>query len=248
MPKVGQIRREDLTRLMIYILGYRPDEFGVVPGPGGYVPYKELLQAIHEEPGWGYVRRSHFNEVLMGNDRSLFEYDDKRIRAMKREWTFDLGNLPDTLPKILFIAVRGRAHPHIMEKGLLSNPDKFLSLSSEKEMAMRIGRRRDQNPVLLEVLAQQAEKSGVPFYPFGDLLLAKEIPAGFLSGPPVSPDEGVVPGQRAHRTEKSTPDFTPGSFFLDPERLASPRPRTKGKKRKGWKEEARKLRKKRGHQ
>jgi putative RNA 2'-phosphotransferase len=66
MPNGGKIRREDLSRLMIYILGYRPDEFGLVPDPGGYVRYKELLQAIHEEPGWGYVRQSHFNEILMG--------------------------------------------------------------------------------------------------------------------------------------------------------------------------------------
>ena len=246
MPKVGTIRREDLTRLMIYILGYRPDEFGIVPGPDGYLPYKELLQAIHEEPGWGYVRQSHFNEVLMGNDRSLFEWDEHRIRALKREWALDLGNLPDTLPKILFIAVRRRAHPHIMEKGLLSNPDKYLSLSKEKAMAMRIGHRRDQKPVLLEVLAQQAEKSGVPFYPFGDLLLTKAIPAGFLSGPPVVRDEGPVPEQGATRKEESPPDFTPGSFILDLDRKASPRLQTKGKKRKGWKEDARKLRKKRG--
>jgi putative RNA 2'-phosphotransferase len=248
MPKAGKMRREDLTRLMIFILGYRPDEFGVVPGPGGYVPYKELLQVIHEEPGWGHVRQSHFNEILMGNGRSLFEWDDKRIRALKRDWSFDLGNLPDTLPKILFIAVRRRAHPHIMERGLKSNPEKYLSLSKDKEMAMRIGHRRDPKPLLLEVLAQQAEKSGVQFYPFGDLLLAKEIPVRFLSGPPVSRDETPVPGQGANRREQNPPDFTPGSFFLDLDRQASPRPQTKGKKRKGWKETARKLRKKRGHQ
>ena len=245
MPNVGKIKREGLSRLMIYILGYRPDEFGLVPDPGGYVPYKELLQAVHEEPGWGYVRQSHFNEILMGNDRSLFEWDDKRIRALKRAWTFDTVNLPDTLPKVLFIAVRRRAHPHIMEKGLLSNPDKYLPLSQEKEMAMRIGRRRDQNPVVLEVLAQQAEKRGVPFYAFGDIFLAKEIAVEFLSGPPVVQDQKPLPGQRVRRREENLPDFTPGSFFLDLDRDASPRSQTRGKKRKGWKEDARKLRKKR---
>ena len=51
---------------MVYMLGYRPDEFGLVPDPEGYIPYKNLLQAIHEEPGWGYVRQGHFNEILMG--------------------------------------------------------------------------------------------------------------------------------------------------------------------------------------
>ncbi len=232
---------------MSYVLGYYPDEFGLVPDPDGFITYKELLKAVHEEPSWGYVRQSHFNEILMESDRSLFEWDDKRIRAKKTEWKLDLENPLTSLPKILFIAVRKRAHPHIMEKGLMSTPGKYLTLSAEKEMAMRIGRRRDQNPVLLEVSALQAERGGIPFYVFGRLYLAKEVPAVFLSGPPVSYEEGPVSEQSVKRKEENPPDFTPGSFFLDLDRQAAPRSKAKGKKRKGWKEDARKLRKKRGH-
>ena len=247
MHRKGKIRREVLSRLMVYILGYRPDEFGLVPPPDGYVPFKELIQTIHEEPDLGYVRQSHFNEILMGNDRSLFEWDTKRIRAKKREWTLNLESPIDAPPKILFIAVRRRAHPHIMEKGLMSNPDKFLPLSQEKELAMRIGRRRDQNPVLIEVMALQAKISGIPFYPFGHLLLAEKIPLGYISGPPVSRDEDLV-GERGNtRREEKPSDFTPGSFLLDLDGHLSRRSQTKGKKLKGWKEEARKIRKKRGH-
>ncbi len=130
---------------MVYMLGYRPDEFGLVPDPDGYIPYKELLQAIHEEPGWGYVRQGHFNEILMGNDRSLFQWDDRRIKILKREWQMDLENPFEGLPKILFVAVRRRAHPHVLEKGLRSGADKYLTLSPEKEMAIRIGSRHDQS-------------------------------------------------------------------------------------------------------
>ncbi len=247
MPKKNQIRREKLCRLMVYILGYRPDEFGLVPDPDGYIPYKELLQAIHEEPDWGYVRQGHFNEILMGNDRILFQWDDRRIKVQKREWQLELENPFEGLPKILFAAVRKRVHPHVMEKGLRSGADKYLPLSPEKEMAIRIGSRRDQSPVLLEVMAFQAEKKGIPFYAFGHLFLAKDVPADYITGPPVSRDvlssrEGV-----AKKTEESLPDFTAGTFILDPDRGPSiPRPHIKGKKRKGWKENVRKLRKKRG--
>lgn len=232
---------------MIYILGYRPDEFGLVPDPDGYIPYKELLQAIHEEQGWGYVRQGHFNEILMGNDRSLFQWDEKRIRVLKRDWQLDLKNpLDNNLPKILFIAVRRRSHAHVMEKGLSSSPDKYLPLSPEKEMAIRIGSRRDQNPVLLEVMAHPAKQVGIPFYAFGHLLLAKEIPKDFISGPPVSRDVVPVREERAKRTEERPLDFTPGSFLLEPDRQTVPKPHTKGKKRKGWKENSRKIRKNRG--
>jgi putative RNA 2'-phosphotransferase len=231
---------------MVYMLGYRPDEFGLVPDPEGYIPYKELLQAIHEEPGWGYVRQGHFNEILMGNDRSLFQWDDRRIKALKREWQLDLEKPFEGLPKILFVAVRKRAHPHVMEKGLSSSEDKYLTLSPEKEMANRIGSRRDQSPVLLEVMALQAENKGTPFYAFGQLFLAKEVAADYITGPPVSRD--VLSGREGSvkKIEEKTPDFTAGSFILEPDRGPGSRSQTRDKKRKGWKENARKLRKKRG--
>jgi len=149
---------------MVYMLRYRPDEFGLVPDPDGYIPYKDLLQAIHEEPGWGYVKQGHFNEIFMGNDRSLFQWDDKRVKVLKREWQMDLENPFEGLPKILFVAVRRRAHPHALKKGLRSSAGKYLTLSPEKEMAIRIGTRRDQSPVLLEVMAPQAAKKGIPFF------------------------------------------------------------------------------------
>jgi hypothetical protein len=38
----------------------------LVPDTEGFIGYKELLQAIHEEPGWGYVKLGDIREVLMG--------------------------------------------------------------------------------------------------------------------------------------------------------------------------------------
>jgi putative RNA 2'-phosphotransferase len=231
---------------MVYMLGYRPDEFGLVPDPDGYIPYKDLLQAIHEEPEWGYVRQGHFNEILMGDDRAQFQWDDKRIKVLKREWQMDLENPFEGLPTILFVAVRRRAHPHVLEKGLRSSTDKFLTLSPEKEMAIRIGTRRDQSPVLLEVMALQAENKGVPFHAFGQLFLAKEVPADYITGPPVSRDILSDREESAKKIEERPTDFTPGSFVLDPDRGPGSRAHARGNKRKGWKENARKLRKKRG--
>ena len=113
-----QIRTDSLCRFLIYVLGHRPDEFGLVPDHEGFIAYKELLQAIHEEEDWRYVRRSHINEVLLTEDRSLFQSEDERIRSMERRWELDLHHPAMSLPKILFTAVRRKAHPVVMENGL----------------------------------------------------------------------------------------------------------------------------------
>ena len=240
-----QIKVEILGRLLVYILGHRPDEFGLVPDSDGFVTYKELLQAIHEEPDWHYVRQSHINEVLLGKDRILFQPGSKRIRASERRWQFDLDKPAESLPKLLFTPVRRKAHPVVMEKGLKSDRNKYLILSPDQDIARRIGRRRDQKPVLLEIMAFAAQNKGVLFHPFGKLFLGQEIPSRFIAGPPVPKEflesrsdtearkESIIPRQ---------PYFAPGTFSLDPSRDPDLYRRAKGKKRKGWKEDARKMR------
>ena len=83
--RLQQIKVENLSRFLIYILGLRPYEFGLVPDMDGFVMHKELLQALHEEEGWRYVRESHINEVLMGKDRLLFHTEGNRIRVLGKE-------------------------------------------------------------------------------------------------------------------------------------------------------------------
>jgi len=228
------------------MLGHRPYEFGLVPDTDGFVPYKELLQAIHEEPGWHYVRQSHINEVLLGKDRSLFQPEEKRIRALDRQWQMDLDHPSDMLPKILFTPIRRKAHPVVMEKGLKPAEGKNLILAPDMEMILRIGKRRDQKPVLLEIVAASAQSKGVLFYAFGGLFLCPGVPAGFIAGPQVSKEvlESLrVAAEAKKEAAKPKPTaFTPGTFVLDPSKDPDLQRRAKGKKRKGWKEEARKVR------
>jgi putative RNA 2'-phosphotransferase len=245
--KKTQIKVKDLSRFMLYILGHRPDEFGLVPDGKGFLSVKELLWAIHEESGWGYVRQSHLREVLLGEDRSLFETRGECIRASVRQWRQTLDEPVSDAPKILFVGVRRRAHPRAMEKGL-SSPGGYLAFSPQREMALRIARRRDQKPVILEVMTVPAREQGVAFHSFGELFLADHIPASCITGPPVTEEMRQAVELARTRKEKppEVPPFTPGSFVLDLSRDPDRARRAGGRKRKGWKEEARKMRREKG--
>jgi putative RNA 2'-phosphotransferase len=228
---------------MSFILSHRPDEFGLVPAVEGHITYKELLWAIHEEPGWGHVKQSHIAEVLVGKGGPLFEWDENRIRAIDRRWALDLVNPSPKLPKILYACVRRRAHAYVIEQGLKS--DTFLVLTSDRDMAIRIGRRKDSKPVLLEIMAGCAREEGVLFYSFGELFLAWEVPPLFISGPPAHEDAREA--KQSQKTKKgkpasAPPDFLAGTFAMDAHRDPDLYRRFKGKKQRGWKEEARKMR------
>jgi len=234
-----------LSSLLVYVLGRNPDEFGLIPDPDGFISYKELLQAIHEEPGWQYVRRSHIQEVLMGKDRPLFLPEQNRIKVLERRWHWDVDRPSPGVPNILYTPIRIRAHPIVMEKGLRSSEGRHLSLSADREMALRIGKRRHTNPVVLEITASTAQRAGVLFYSFGQLFLSHEIPPKFIAGPPVSKD--VLEKRTAMEAKKEKgpsppPSFQPGTFVMDRSGDPDPYRRSKGKKPRGWKENAREMR------
>lgn len=227
------------------MLGHRPDEFGLVPDIDGFLTHKEILQALHEESGFSYVRKSHINEVMLSKDRHLFQDEEGRLKVLERRWRFELDEIPEALPHRLFAAVRRRAHPVVMEKGLKWRDGKYLVLTPDKDVALRIGRRRDQNPVLLEVQADAAQNAGIDFHPFGSLFLSRQIPANFISGPPVSKELMESRIESEPKREKAQPqpvDFSPGTFTLEISKDPDLRRRLKGKKAKGWKEEVRKVR------
>lgn len=238
---------ESLCRFLNYVLGRRPDEFGLVPSVEGRVALKELLQALHEEEGWGHIRQAHINELLMGRGRGDFDLTEGTIAASERYFSKPTVAAADSLPKLLYTAIRTRAHPVVMEKGLAAPGGKWIVLSAFTGMAQRIGRRKDPDPVVLEIGTAPARAGGVSFFSFGDLFLAERLPAECIMGPPVrQKDElrsGKPPKDGPH-PRKRTGEFTPGSFTLIPERDPDRGRTAKGRKPKGWKEKARAQRRK----
>lgn len=230
-----------LTKLIDYILRHRPDEFGLVLDEEGFCSIKDLQQAIAEEEGWSYVRRSHILEAAYSGGKGGLEVEDSRIRAKsfaRREYT------PVSPPPILYHAVRRRAYPHVVQRGLVPAGKPFLTLATSAELASRIGKRRDPDPVVIEVQARRAQDSGTIFYQAGELIyLAGFIPPDFIKGPPVA--KVALPKEkgkaRVEQRSSAPPRELPGSVLLN----LRMEPLYDSGKVKAWKEQARRLRRKR---
>jgi putative RNA 2'-phosphotransferase len=249
LSKRHKIQLDKFAGFLAYVLGRRPDEFGLVPDKEGYVSTKRLLQAIKEEPGWGHVGEGLLREVLLSENRHLFESDEKKIRALERHFYLDLENQALPPKSILFSPIRRRAHFHALDKGLRPKPNGELHiLTDNQEMAHRIGRRFDPSPILLEIHAPISKQNEFSLYSFGKLFLTPDIPRTAIVGPPLAKealkeresDVGKA-GKALKQSLKS--DFEAGTFVLDgnrdPDRSRNPK---KGQKRRSWKEAARKTR------
>ncbi|MBN1255706.1 MAG: RNA 2'-phosphotransferase [Deltaproteobacteria bacterium] len=238
-----------LSKLMAYILRHRPDEFGMVLDEDGYVSLKELQQAITEEPGWSYVRRSHIMEAVLTSDRERFEVKDERIRAAYgHSLPQAIRYEPGSPPPALYHGTRRKAYTHILQHGLNPMGRQYVHLATSPELAVRIGRRRDPQPVLLEIQAQRASDEGIIFYQANPLIyLTEHIPPDYISGPPISkvlPDKKQTEKRPLEKREEPPLERElPGSVLLNM-RMEPLRKKEKGRT---WKDSSRKHRRKQRH-
>ena len=243
MPRLPR-ELETLNRMLAYLLGRRPDEFGLVLAAGGRISVKQLLQALHEEPGFARVRREDLERLEALVTPPRLEVDGERVRSLDPAAP-ELRRDPDgPLPSSLYLAISPKVHPLVMEQGLKPPPGRELILARQPEMARRLGRRRTPDPILVTIQATAAARKGLVFQAYGEelYLTAGAIPREFLQIPAL-PKE--VLAARPAPKPKAPP--TPGTFLLDLPRMLSGKP-DKGKKRDEpeWKKGARALRKNQG--
>lgn len=237
MKHIQKVKK--LAKFLDYLLGRRPDEFGLCPDQDGYVKTKDLMKALGEEDGWGYVRQSHLREVTAVLACPPVELSGKRIRAVDRSKLI-VPTIPESVPKLLYHPVRRRAYPVVLEKGAKparSRPT--IVLARERSMAERLGRRMDAEPVILTVNTDQLTHLGATLNVFGSVLfLVDRIPVGSFSGPPLpqKPPEAKV----AAKPQPPAVPKTPGSYLVDLSREPGSKKKSvkKDRKRKNeWKRE-----------
>jgi putative RNA 2'-phosphotransferase len=237
---------EDLAKVLTYVLCHRPDEFGLVLDPEGFVSVKQLLQALAAERGFSHTRRHHLEQLAGLLTPPRFELAGDKIRGIA-PGPADLRRPGEPPPALLYIAITPKAHERVFEAGLKAPPGQELLLASSKELALKLGRRRSQDPILVTVQAQAAARAGVDLVAYGEeLYLARETPRQFLqlAPPPVTPVKPEKP-----KAEKApVPRPLPGTVMIDfPEFLEkAARPRSKDKKGEpAWKSGTRALRRER---
>jgi putative RNA 2'-phosphotransferase len=204
---------KQLAKFFEYALGRRPDEFGLVLDSEGYVKIKTFLKAISEESGWKHIRRSWIDALFVQLSDPPIEVNGNLIRAIQRSHIPSAQTEVD-IPKTLYICVRKKGYRAVLEKGILPYDQNRLVLTSNPEMAIRLGKRIDPEPVLLTVLVQKAKNMGSRFYLYGEsLYLADAVPIQCFTGPLLAKEKE----QPAKREGIREPGYgrTAGSYFPD---------------------------------
>lgn len=229
-----------------------------MPADGSF-RLKEVLKALSED---GHtVRESQFREInalaVADGQSAPLEIDSGSIRLRdidppEAEWD-------DSPPPLLYGFCRRRAHKHVFQRGLGRADGPPLVLARDRDMALRLGRRIDPDPLIIVVEAARAAEQGQPFFRLGEALFqTDELPPRLLQVPPLPKEREdetgkSKPAARDHRPTGHTPppggprmprpETMPGSFLMtaDPEEKKREK-RKRDKSKKQWQQDRRKKR------
>ncbi|MBC8443807.1 MAG: RNA 2'-phosphotransferase [Deltaproteobacteria bacterium] len=235
-----------LGKFLDYVLGRKPGEFGLVLENNGFVKVKVLMQVLSEETGWRHVRQSHLNELLTAAGGSPVEIRENVIRAVNQDRLPELKPIQNP-PRLLYGFVRRRGYPAALEYGLISTSVNRVVLSSSRELAQRMGKRIDAQPIILTVHTGQATDQGSIFHSTDNLIYVTDaVATGCFTGPPPPKQREVKTGKEV-KPAASVPK-TPGSFFPDMTGKTDKKGHGRGMKGKGgrvaWKEQRKRLKRK----
>jgi putative RNA 2'-phosphotransferase len=246
-----------LAKTLAYLLYHAPGEFGLFWDADGSMPWKELYWAMQQDPSLRFVRESHLREIgFLGIDFPA-TLDGHVLRLNP---SFPIPDYPvaDRPPARLYYACRRKTLMVAREHGLAAAGRSFMPISTDKDLALSMARRRDATPVLIEILADAAAAEGIVFrFAGAGLYLVESLPVQCLRFPLMSEEKlQELSGRSKKETVPSKPAVskTPGSYMVEMEHLRDAfgeRPegggKSKGKGRRGaeWKRMSRNERNKR---
>ncbi|MDR3569026.1 MAG: hypothetical protein P4L43_13440 [Syntrophobacteraceae bacterium] len=240
-------RHGTLAKTLGFIASHAPGEYGLFWDPDSTMPWKEFYWALQEDGALRFVRESTIRELaLLGLELPfLLEGGLLRLRPEAGPAVY----LPAPLvPKRLYFGLKPKHLASAQEFGLRPTRRRFLPLCDEKEFALRIAKRTDTSPILIEILAEEATRSRLSILAAGPhLFLVESIPAKFIVFPAIRQELAEKISHPARKSKPSPPSFaSAGSFIVQPHHLGIPGAKASNREAKtGWKKTGRKERHKR---
>jgi len=172
-----------LSRRMSMILRHRPESAGLKLDPNGWVPVADLLTALR-------IGRDELETVVAENDKQRFAIvlgpdGIERIRANQghsRRVEVDLALPLATPPAILFHGTPAANLESIMRDGLRAQSRHHVHLSMDVPTAVRVGKRRSSDIIVLRVAAAEMVEAGHTFHRSDNgVWLTATVPPSYLS-------------------------------------------------------------------
>ncbi len=173
-----------LSKEISYALRHAPQQYGLELDCEGFVALDELLSAINNEHKYDKtITEEDVVHIIETSDKQRFDLQNGYIRAFYGHTIPGLIQKEASVPPpVLYHGTTHRAYELIKVQGLLPMARQYVHLSADIEYAVRVGKRRDPKPVLLEIDTASAARAGIVFYIGNDKVwLCDKVAPEYLS-------------------------------------------------------------------
>ncbi|WP_456420645.1 RNA 2'-phosphotransferase [Thermococcus sp.] len=166
-----------VSKLIAYILRHSPGEFGLKPDEEGFVPLKELVNALRRV--YPDVTCDFVREIVENDPKGRYEIRGNKIRARYgHSFEVTLNHEEDRETKILYHGTPRRNLGRIMKGGLKPMKRQFVHLTTSGKEALETGRRHGKDVVLLIIDADCLRKRALRIYKAGKKVrIVKHVPS-----------------------------------------------------------------------
>jgi len=167
-----------ISKYMSYLLRHNPEDLKM--DEQGFVNLTELIEKLRKR--YPQVDEKLIHEIVERSERRRFEIKNGKIRALYgHSISIKLQPEEDREIKILYHGTSPEAAKRILKTGLKPMKRKWVHLSPTIEIAKKIGLRKSNRPVILEIDVENARKDGIKFYKAtNEVYLAKYIPPKYI--------------------------------------------------------------------
>ncbi len=172
------------SKFVSLVLRHDPDRGGITLDPTGWADIDQLIAGARRA-GVPMTRRT-LEDVVAGNEKQRFEFDDdhRRIRARQgHSVDVDLQLPPAVPPEVLYHGTADRFVASILAEGLRPGTRRHVHLSADDTTAKAVGARHGR-PVVLVVRAGDLHRSGHVFHlSTNGVWLTDAVPPVYVSRP-----------------------------------------------------------------
>ena len=171
----------DTSKFIALILRHKPEVIGITLDEHGWANVDELISGIAKQQPFNMET---LEEIVATDEKQRYSFNEDKtlIRANQgHSIPVDVELEEKEPPGILFHGTGVKFKASIEENGLIPKSRLYVHLSSDKETALKVGRRHG-NPVVFAVNCAEMYKDGFKFYlSKNGVWLTKSVPSQYLS-------------------------------------------------------------------
>ncbi|MBI0582763.1 MAG: RNA 2'-phosphotransferase [Methanomassiliicoccus sp.] len=174
---------ERIGRTMAGALRHFPDKFNLAMDDQGFVQLRDFISAVKRyNPRYHWLRPHHIIALIETDPKGRYQVSNDLIRATYgHSLDLDLRLPTDNIPESLFYPATPEEADIILETGLKPSDRKLVHLSKTYGDALRAGRVRTDEPIILVIDTVGLITSGTEVQRAArTVYLVREVPAEFL--------------------------------------------------------------------